>query len=374
MAHGPDKVTKHPLAGTRKAERQDDDSISTPVLIFTDADSRDDLYSLSKASNAVEAWRPGTAGSNAGTKTNRKKPHLADLVLESPPITSAPNSSGTERRPNLSGNMYSSTGIGLALGSPSQSPWVYNKAAGSATSFDTRGPSPLSTPLPDPAAVIDDGLKDKGKWKMFGGIFAKKPQSNPVSPAAPFYKAQHPVSTNYVQPQPNPGFTAPSRHRRVTSRSLDHIPNSTNAKPRSTTWTPIQLPRRPSMKKAPSAPVVEKVRSPTPPPKDYPVKLATVATIPCGLRPMVKPTASAPVVRDDKPAPKLKLLEIDIPNVAMERYSIMFGDVLKPRQSLLERRQGQLPQLRMVDSPKVRFRYAYYRKLLTKAGGQYAAD
>ncbi|KAK4697757.1 hypothetical protein P7C71_g345, partial [Lecanoromycetidae sp. Uapishka_2] len=53
------------------------------------------------------------------------------------------------------------------------------------------------------------------------------------------------------------------------------------------------------------------------------------------------------------------LLQVEIPNVELERYSVMFGDVLdstpqtKPQPSLLSRRQGQLEELQPIATSEV---------------------
>ena len=50
----------------------------------------------------------------------------------------------------------------------------------------------------------------------------------------------------------------------------------------------------------------------------------------------------------------LKLLELDIPDISMERYSVMFSTVLQPRySSLMLRRKANLEQLKVPDVPKV---------------------
>lgn len=355
-ASGAKKITKHFQAGDKAKGKPSDESISTPVLVFTDAESRDDLYNLDKAADKSELLRPKTAESNMAAKAGRKKPHLADLVLE-PPTKSPPHKpNGPAPRPVIGEHSISmSAGIGVALGSPSQSPWTYNQTVGSTTSFDTRGPSPLSTSVPSPAPISDEVLRDRGKWKMFGGLFGKKATSNPVTPGTPFYKAQYPKSAFQIQQQPASSSAAFPKHRRVSSRSLDHIPYSVSAKPPPTGWAPVQPPRRPPSDKQDPAPGASQTRSPTPPPKDYPTKPVLVTRPSSKTVPTItsEPATIDFFTRIAKPKNQMSLLEIDIPDVSMERYSIMFSDVLKPRQSLLERRQGQLSQLKMVDTLKV---------------------
>ncbi|KAH8173143.1 hypothetical protein LIA77_07398 [Sarocladium implicatum] len=73
-----------------------------------------------------------------------------------------------------------------------------------------------------------------------------------------------------------------------------------------------------------------------------------------------KPLPAHPLVSEDRPpppakapgtVPKKQLLNVDIPSIEMERYSIMFGSVLQPNRgssSLLARRQATLEKLRML--------------------------
>ena len=334
-------------------DRAKDESISTPMLIFTDAEARDDLYKLDKGSNVNPVLKSKAADSGATTQITRKKPHLADLVLQSPTM-SAFRPREHVHRSHTGGASYSTTGIGVALGSPSQSPWTYGNPSGSSSSLDTRGPSPLSTSVPSPNLALEEGLRDRGKWKMFGGFFAKKPTSHPVTPGTPFYKAQYPASALQNQHPSVAGSGALPKHRRVASRSLDNIHSSTTGKSTSTVWTPVQLPRKSSMTHKASTPPATRIRSPTPPPKDYPAKQAQFLPSAMAAQPLIlgSETSSSGFL-NSKPETKPSLLEIDIPDVQMERYSIMFSDVLKPRQSLLARRQAQLPQLKVLDPTKV---------------------
>ena len=337
-----------------------DGSISKPMLVFTDADTRDDLYALGKPFDAIDTQRPPTSDGTSRGVNGRKKPHLAELVLDGPAVPSLHKMDDFVRQPPTSNSPFMSAGIGVALGSPSQSPWTYSDIGASSTSLDTRGHSPLSNSVPSPAPLYDENFRDRGKWKMFGALFAKKAASNPVTPGTPFYKAQYPKPTHQAQQLPV-APAGPPKHRRVASRSLDHIPGSVShyqAQPVSSGWRPVQLPRKSSMKRRPSAPPLNQIRSPTPPPKDHPPKSVSIEPKVTTIEPqreIPRPTINhwdgpAPLVTPAKSTPKPTLLEISIPDVAMERYSIMFSDVLKPRQSLLQRRQGQLSHLKMIEN------------------------
>ncbi|KAK8171332.1 hypothetical protein BKA80DRAFT_260112, partial [Phyllosticta citrichinensis] len=72
-------------------------------------------------------------------------------------------------------------------------------------------------------------------------------------------------------------------------------------------------------------------------------------------------TAPPPTIEEDGLTPAQRaatspLLNVDIPNVEMERYSIMFGNVLNRERSsnLLQRRQGNQDVLNLLDSESLR--------------------
>lgn len=338
--------------GDKLKDQKGKDTISTPVLVFTDAETRNDLYAPDRAPGSGEIPPPDTANVTGAPRPLRKRTHLANLMLQSPSIPSPPKRDGYDSWPSPSESLSSAVGIGLAVGSPGQSPWAHNEALASSSTVDSRGPSPLGTSAPVPPIQADDGFKDRGRWNFFGALFNKKPASNPTTPA-PFYKAQVPKSASQMRYQPTVSHAASSKHRRVSSRSLDNFHSGANTTPISTAWKPRQLPPRPPTRKAPTAPAANSVRSPPPPPKDYVTKPLTVSENIAATQPIIKPKTRLPVAGDIAHNAKLNLLAIDIPDVSMERYSIMFGDVLKPRQSLLARRHGQLPQLTMPGASKV---------------------
>ncbi|KAI1660091.1 hypothetical protein F4813DRAFT_386960 [Daldinia decipiens] len=56
-----------------------------------------------------------------------------------------------------------------------------------------------------------------------------------------------------------------------------------------------------------------------------------------------------PITLDNKPAPSGSLLDVEIPQITMERYSVMFGSVLQSQPSLLARRQVTVQKLKGPD-------------------------
>ncbi|KAI1779756.1 hypothetical protein F4818DRAFT_152248 [Hypoxylon cercidicola] len=58
-----------------------------------------------------------------------------------------------------------------------------------------------------------------------------------------------------------------------------------------------------------------------------------------------------PIALDHKPTSSGPLLDVEIPDITMERYSVMFGSVLQPQHqpSLLARRQATMQKLKTID-------------------------
>ena len=317
------------------------DGISSSKFVFTDTQSRGNFYALPPSPNEPQSARPSTAGGHGRQQDTRVEPRSAGLPSGHSSMSprqfhrSAWGSQKAHESPRKRLQMT----IGMALGSPSQSPRLdSNGSTGSASPLDPGAIGSFSTAISDRRASIrpEEIIKQKGRWKMFGGLFAKKSVSGPASPAPQFYKAQYPSPGIQSRRAMTPQLQKPPRHRRVSSRSLDTMVPHRVERKRSVREIRARTASKPaSVQRSESTPLVlEAARSPTPPPKDYPARPS-----------------------NNKKLPKIKplLLEVDIPDVSMERYSVMFGNVLKPRQSsLLVRRQAQLENLKVVDSTTVR--------------------
>ena len=324
----------------------DEDGVSSPVLIITSSQPRDDLYNLQPSVTSPQRHsppRPRTASSPEGHKPNMnsnapaQRHFHSNWGFEFPP---PPNSHAIDS-PAHAEDLY----IGMALGSPSQVP-------------PNRVQSPLP-PLPaeaeenDPTSVISgspspfvsdhtlpksgDLSKQKTKWKMFGGLFGKKTASSAVSPASPHYHSQL-TSLGGLESDPRTFYSHRSMDRELKKTTDLTSPNKTSGKGTDGTKNkflqrhrPQNLNIQPNLSRANTAPILQSdERSPTPPPKDL--------TGQSDLR--FSQVDSGPM-----------MLQVEIPNVAMDRYSVMFGSVLKPREpSLLIRRQAQLENLKTTDN------------------------
>ena len=304
------------------------DGISSPSFNSTDAKPRDDLFIISSRQSPERKCspsRPRTACSPS-RQTSKTKPVV--------PIQKDQQSSHGLALPNVPQQhvMYSTSGpegmyIGMALGSPSQ-----NRLPPLPLQVENTAPF-----VGNPSVFADqnvpgsgDLLRQKGRWKMFGGLFGKKSSSTPVSPGSSFYQLH-----NTQSPGASNQDSGTSRHYNGPYRDMKSSRNTNSpSKPTETgrnSPKKLQAQRKkdnkPNVKRSHTMPMLRgERRSPTPPPKDD----ASYRNPICSQA-------------DGEPM----LLQVEIPNVAMERYSIMFGNVLQPKQPpLLVRRQAQLEKLK----------------------------
>ena len=176
--------------------------------------------------------------------------------------------------------------IGMALGSPSHPPFPQSNV------HDQLQPAAADTRAHgyrEAMAEAKSANPKAGKWKMFGGLF--KPKYNSSTQAAP------------AAPQLSPHQDAERNTDTTESRPL------------------------PLSKDTP--PTHRTSEQPASAPRDY---------------------ADAEDVKDDAPGllrAELPKLEVDIPDVQMDRYSVMFGNLLGGQQSgsLLSRRSKVLQRL-----------------------------
>ena len=226
--------------------------------------------------------------------------------------------------------------IGMALGSPSQAnaPPMRYRSTDTGTSYTTIPPrSTVNSPEEGPLVRdVEDVTKQKGnRWKMFGGIFAKKSASTPNSPGSPFYQLQH-SPLDSLQPE-----IKALRHKNQEKHATD-VSKSRQLQT-SPQYGQVLSPKRHHLQKR--ALRDDKIR----------IKPSRAQTLPSlNVR---EPAPSPPPkdARDQRPCLPSKstvpMLQVEIPSIEMERYSVMFNNVLEPSQApLLLRRQAQLGKLR----------------------------
>ncbi|TGJ82476.1 hypothetical protein E0Z10_g6297 [Xylaria hypoxylon] len=221
-------------------------------------------------------------------------------------------------------------GIGMALGSPTHAPnfsdpWNMQNAA--RTRKDSH---PIVTPPLSRGSSVDTfdmpiSRKPSGKWKLFS-IFARKQTDQPVP------------AVSISDPNGLYGTNRPEEEAVVASQALSS--DSKNPARSNTTTSTRKAPRhKPIVVRSQTMPLNVQVdkydRKPRSGEKQGDGKFGR---IPIALD--SSPT-SGPVVKP--------LLDVQIPDVRLERYSVMFDGVLKSNPSLLSRRQATMPKLKSID-------------------------
>lgn len=255
-----------------------------------------------------------------------------DQTQPPPPRTSslaAPRSFTPESKGLTPTNMsVLPTEIGMALGSPSHQPtdWQTQNRLLNAT----RSPSPDM--MEDSMGGLAEPPKPKAsKWKMLGGIFGGRKQS--ASQATPFYQ---------LQPEPIQKAGAPAAEfMAFEDPTFAEKPPKSHGRERAFSQRKASK-KKPAMQRANTAPVNFDLQG------NGQYNNTPMITLDGG------PLADNVVQSGQKGIPYPgQMLDVDIPSVQMERYSIMFGSVLQKSSntssSLLARRQATLDKLKTVN-------------------------
>ena len=243
--------------------------------------------------------------------------------------------------------------IGLALGSPGHSPMPPQP-----TNDRDVDDIPDNFSLPQyPSSQIGyvcqvgaggPALTRKGsKWKTLGGLFGKKKTVAQAPKASPFYQLDGPSQqgpANQLIPQDHIETNALRRKRADSARTVQGKRGRAGTL-QSTTKVEIGgLLRRNSSRR-----------------KGFRRKRTDADELLPEMRVLHSALSAHAAVEDQQPLmtnllpPGPSLLQVHIPNVELERYSVMFGDVLqgkvqaKPQPSLLSRRQGHSKELQGPD-------------------------
>ena len=207
--------------------------------------------------------------------------------------------------------------IGMALGSPAHPPTSWHQGQVDVHSYSP-SPDHMDSSTEEFSNPQRATKQKKGGWKLFGGLFGAK-KSSP--------------STAFYQVQPEGAATSAIEADFV----LTDAPNSSEKKPRGrgrSVSDKASKKDRPDAKRSETAPVDFNFLNATPS-----ITLEGQALVDNG---------SGPVRKNGR-----SLLDVDIPDIHMERYSIMFGSVLgkssNNTSSLLARRQATLDKLKTVN-------------------------
>ncbi|TAQ87159.1 hypothetical protein B7494_g4538 [Chlorociboria aeruginascens] len=224
-------------------------------------------------------------------------------------------------------------GIGMALGSPTHLPVVGTWQSQIPFESASRSFSPDTFDNSTDGGAAPAPITKSSKWKILGGFFGggKKPQS-------PFYQLQHevpdtiPNQHTIIQADPVHAETPSSSEKKIKPRREKTI---SERKPEM---------RKPDMKRANTTPLNLEFES---------SRSGITQVVPPKIRLDGNPMASDNPKTSQNQGHQGNLLNVDIPSIQMERYSIMFGSVLqKPTSSsstLLARRQATLDKLNKVN-------------------------
>ena len=301
-----------------------------------------------------------TQRSNDQRREHPESPGLiATSRQESSPPTKQYSSSGAYNDVPVS---FDSPMIGLAIGSPHESPLSASTSGKSNGRQECcQSPEAISTVQSgsNTSCYTSSGLPDAGKvkgtpWKSIGGLFGKKnilatPTASPSYQTGQLSPNEDPRLSNSVTVQSgqamdadgllDPEFSVGKKkesrpHHSPIAMSDIHKAESPRRK-RSIRRFIAEKQMEPSSKHAVprlrSVPTGKEIgqKSPKPPPKDNDFS-------------------------GDPATFKLKggsLLEVEIPSVQMERYSIMFGGLLHPQNDLIETYDPPLPGKPRSKSP-----------------------
>ncbi|KAF2834727.1 hypothetical protein M501DRAFT_508081 [Patellaria atrata CBS 101060] len=215
-------------------------------------------------------------------------------------------------------------------------------------SGDLRIPTPRNTSGPaSPATPVSGGREQKGKT----GIEKQRKSSTKTRPSTEKLKAfPYPnvfsAETSKSFAYPNI-FGEPQSSSETSKKSTKQSPKekADSGKKKAEVLRPkleISKPRPPTerSKTFPYLSGHEPELSPPPPPKDFPWRSPRTPKL----------TITGPESPPQADLSNARILDVDIPSVQMERYSVMFGNVLNTAasssSSLLSRRQGPADRLK----------------------------
>lgn len=339
----------------RSPKESGSDDISSPQLISTNAEPRNDLRDLSTAPTtppkderprrSEAGTRPRTS-SGPGDRTTTALPKSTPIVIPSEyDYVKFPMPANTAV---MYAEVHDEANIGVALGSPTQAP-IWTQAQYPASSIASTVAATESTSGDE---VPHELLRPKvSRWRSLFG--RKSPQ-----PSSPFYQLQTPTSASSdshdhaVAKATRPGAARAESSPITAVHAKKDLKKTRLAKPsldqmRTKDSSGHQTPAEPRLRGFSTSKHGEE--SPIPPMKDYPPRTANIPKV----------TVNNYALSPPDPDGRSPLLDIDIPNTTMDRYSVMFGSVLKAdkRSSLLARRQGNVEKLQPLSEAALKVRF-----------------
>ncbi|KAL1954518.1 hypothetical protein VTO42DRAFT_1078 [Malbranchea cinnamomea] len=301
------------LFASRPRANTTNESISRPTLTFTDAAARLDLQPLHQVS-AHKAAAENARPKRSLTVVDRARSHRQDVEgltnMENPCFRPRTSPAPEDRR------SQEEEVIGIALGSPTAAwghPCMASKSTIATHMSDNEGDKMRTSNAGSNS--VPHALKRKpSKWKKFGDLFKTK-NPPPLPEGMPFYQVQ--VNDQPLLPSRYPDFAMGFQFGwdygapHATQPSRQHSRKEKESKPRKH----AKLVKERSPRKHRGA--------------------------------LTQEPRHVTKTERQEPAP-LNLLNVDIPDVELERYSVMFGGILGKSQSqtLLDRRSKTLDKLK----------------------------
>ncbi|KAJ9143980.1 hypothetical protein NKR19_g6619 [Coniochaeta hoffmannii] len=280
--------------------------------------SKDDMYLTGYAGQRKKSLQPSRFGMRGGLPTPESSPD-ADYPPLSPPMALPPRMHTPDTL--SSGEIQ----IGMALGSPSRPP--------EALPWESQPPvnrQPLTPPDLYFNAAAPVQRQKTQRRKLFGGLFGsrkKEEQPRDSLETAEFGNVTS-VTTTSIASQPF-GESAPTRSATVADRKAPRY--------------------KPLVVRSNTLPVME---SPVHEPRSVRSKTPELAIPQPDYQQRNYLTPNPPSLSSSSATSSGPLLDIEIPSIKMERYSVMFSNVLNPQtnsSSLLARRQATLEKLKTIN-------------------------
>jgi hypothetical protein len=292
--------------------------------------SKDDLY-VRTASTARGAYKSYHIPIRGRLPTPDGSPRSRSPAVTVPVRTTTPDSIDGPR----------GVAIGMALGSPThQAPatmanWQPQFSKGGSPSAEESGR--------DGREVA--AKQKSGRWRLFGRFGGKKNQE---------------PGSNRQSPEPATAPVANIIAEAKTSSESSNLDRS-NTERKVPKYKPIIV--RSQTEPALESPVVVVVEQPKTPRtlirkastrsiKKADISAPVLIPAPMPTVPTLAPAPAVPTV----PIPPPPFLDVEIPSIKLERYSVMFGSVLQPQgsSSLLARRQATLDRLKTINDAIVK--------------------
>lgn len=222
--------------------------------------------------------------------------------------------------------------IGMALGSPSHPPIFSDTWNPRAAALHGEGSYPYASPPASSSSSVDTfdmpvSKKGTGKWKLFS-IFTRKPSD------------QSAQAVSISDPNGLHGTGRPEEEVRVAIGSSQALPLGLMSPPRTGPTSSRKAPRhRPIVARSQTVPTSAEVDGYDQNPRGSETQRhGSFERTPNTLDTDSKDGATTG-----------PLLNVEIPDVRLERYSVMFNSVLNSNPPLLSRRQASTQQLRGIE-------------------------